>query len=95
MINVEQAEHEDVSGVLRGLIVRLDDRLSARDVTFIAEFIDAGELGLALEQMADALSEDEQPITPSERADMSVLADRMKMGERVPRVLQVCPDRVD
>jgi hypothetical protein len=40
---------------LHGLLIRLDDRLSGKDVTLIAEFIDANELGLALEQIADVL----------------------------------------
>jgi hypothetical protein len=39
-------------------MILLEDRLSARDLVFVAEFIDVGELGLALEQMADALCED-------------------------------------
>jgi hypothetical protein len=42
----------------------------AKDVTLIVEFIDANELGLALEQMADVLSEDELPLSADERADM-------------------------
>ncbi len=58
----------------------------------MAEFIDVGEFGLALEQIADVLSEDEQPLTPDERSDMLALARRMKMGGRVPRVLEYCPE---
>jgi hypothetical protein len=46
-----------LQGVLRGLLIRLSDRFSDQDLLLIAEFIDANELGLALEQMADALSE--------------------------------------
>ncbi|MFC9687256.1 MafI family immunity protein [Kribbella sp. NPDC056951] len=54
----------------RGVNLRLDDRLPRQDQVWITEFIDANELGLALEQMADALSEDDCPISPEERADM-------------------------
>jgi len=39
------------------------------------------------------LSEDEQPLTPDERADMLALVERMQMGDRVPRALQFCPER--
>jgi hypothetical protein len=74
-----------VPGPLHGLLIRLDDRLSGKDVTLIAEFIDANELGLALEQIADVLSEDEQPLTPQERAAMLALVDRMQMDDQVPR----------
>jgi hypothetical protein len=91
---MDQAGYEHISGVLRGLTVRFNDRLSERDMAFIVELIDVGELGLALEQIADALSEDELPLSPTERADMLALADRMKMGERIPRVLRVCPNRL-
>jgi len=48
---------------------------------------------LALEQIADVLSEDEQPLTTDERSDMLALVERMKMGERVPNALAFCPDR--
>lgn len=79
--------------MLHGLLIRLDDRLPGKDVTLIAEFIDANELGLALEQMADVLSEDGQPLSADERADMLALAARMRMGDRVPRALTFCPAR--
>ncbi|WP_275415312.1 MafI family immunity protein [Planotetraspora silvatica] len=67
--------------------------MSGKDLNLIAEFIDANELGLALERMADVLSEEELPLTAGERADMLALVDRMQMGDRVPRALSFCPDR--
>jgi len=90
---VSRAYYEEIAGDLRGLLVRLDDRLPGKDVTLIAEFIDANELGLALEQMADVLSEDAQPLSADERADMLALVDRMQMDERVPRALAFCRER--
>lgn len=90
---MNRAYYEEIAGQLHSLLIRLDDRLPGKDVTLIAEFIDANELGLALEQMADVLSEDEQPLTPDERADMLALVERMQMGDRVPRALQFCPER--
>jgi hypothetical protein len=84
---------EEIAGVLRGLLIRLDDRLPAKDVTLIVEFIDANEDGLALGQIADVLSEDEQPLAAGERADMVKLVDRMQLGDRVPRALSFCPER--
>ena len=89
---MERAYYEEIAGLLHGLLIRLDDRLPGKDVTLIAEFIDANELGLALEQMADVLSEDERPLTRDERADMLALADRMQMDDRVPRALAFCPE---
>lgn len=90
---VDRAYYEEIGGLLHGLLIRLDDRLPGKDITLIAEFIDANELGLALEQLADVLSEDEQPLSADERADMLALVDRMQMGDRVPRALTFCPAR--
>lgn len=41
---------------MRGLLIRLADRVPAKDVTLIAEPIDTKVLGLALEQIADVSS---------------------------------------
>jgi len=63
----------------------------AKDLVLIAEFVEFGELGLALEQMADVLSEWDLAVSDDERADMLALADRMKISERIRRVLEFCP----
>lgn len=88
---MDRAYYEDIAGHLHGLLIRLNDRLPGKDVTLVAEFIDANELGL--EQIADVLSEDKQPLSADERADMLALVDRMQMDDRVPRALAFCPAR--
>lgn len=93
MPHMDRAHYQEIAGLLHGLLVRLNDRLPGKDVTLIAEFIDANELGLALEQIADVLAEDELPLTADERADMLALAAQMQMSDRVPRALAFCPDR--
>jgi hypothetical protein len=90
---MDRAYDEEIAGRLHGLLIRMDDRLRGKDITLIAEFIDANELGLALEQMADALSEDEQPLASDEQADMLALVERMQMGDRVPGALRFCPKK--
>lgn len=90
---VDRSYYEEIAGEMHGLLIRLDDRLPGKQITLMAEFIDANELGLALEQMADVLSEDEQPLGADERADMLALVKRMQMDDRVERALQFCPDR--
>ncbi|WP_169743428.1 MafI family immunity protein [Knoellia sinensis] len=90
---MDRAYYEEIAGQLHGLLVRLDDRLPGKDITLIAESIDANELGLALEQMADVLSEDEQPLAPDERAEMLALVERMQVGDRVRVALRFCPER--
>lgn len=90
---VDRAYYEETAALLHGLLIRLDDRLPGKDVTLIAEFIDANELGVALEQLADVLREDEQPLSAVERADMLSLVVRMQMDDRVPHALTFCPAR--
>ncbi|WP_157181295.1 MafI family immunity protein [Actinopolymorpha alba] len=89
---MDTAYYEDVAGKLRGLLIRLSDRLQRTDQILIAEFIDVNELGLALEQMADVLSEDEQPLSAEERSDMLAVAEQMDVGDRVSRALASCPN---
>ncbi len=57
------------------------------------EFLDHNELGLALEMIADWLSERSAGITDGERTEMLRLAVEMHMDDRVPRVLSNCPTR--
>ena len=85
--------YEEIAGRLRGLLIRLDDRLGRQDQLWTAEFIDHNELGLALEQMAGALAEDEQPVTADERGDLLALAATMGIEEGVARALSFCPAR--
>ncbi len=48
-------------------------------------------MGLALEQIADVLCEDEQPLTADERADMLGLVERMQMDDRSQRRSRSAP----
>jgi hypothetical protein len=90
---VDAAYYEQLAGELRGLRIRLGDLLAPTDADLISEFIDHNELGLALEQIADLLSEDSTPIHVAERSDMLSLARRMGVEARVEAALRLCPDR--
>ena len=90
---MDGAYYEEIAGTLRGLVIRLEDRLERPTVVFVTEEIDANELGLALEAIAGGLSERGQPLERGERADMLALAERMQMGEDIPRALALCPSR--
>ncbi|UQX89633.1 MafI family immunity protein [Jatrophihabitans telluris] len=90
---MDGAEYEEIAGQLRGLLIRLDDRLSSTDGSLIAELIDVGEVGLAVEQMADQLSEYDQPLAADERADLLTLVERLQLTDRAVRALATCPDR--
>ncbi|MFN8076286.1 MAG: MafI family immunity protein [Kineosporiaceae bacterium] len=76
---------------LLDVLDRLHDRLPTGQVEFIRELIDAAEWGIALEQIADCLSEDEAPLRGDERAALVALNERMGGGERVPGALSTCP----
>jgi hypothetical protein len=90
---VDRVGYDEIARDLHDLVIRLADRLTAKDRLLIAEFIEVGEVGLALEQIADVLSEYEQPLTTEERSDMLSLVERIRMGTRVPHALSFCPDR--
>lgn len=81
----------DLRGRLLGALIRLEVRLPAGQVTFIHEYIDAGEWLLALEQLADVLAEDEIGLRDDERAELLALNASTGMGRRVPDVLGGCP----
>lgn len=81
----------ELRGRLFAVLVWLDDRLPADQATLIHEFVDVGEWGLALEQIADVLSEDEIGLRDDERAELLALNSRMEMGDRVPHALGFCP----
>lgn len=77
---MDAESYEEISGSLHGLLIRLMDRLPGHEVVRVSQFIDHNELGLALEQIAGVLSEEELPISADERADMLALAERMQLG---------------
>lgn len=91
MSNDQVSNHEQISGQLLALVIDLGGRLTAQQQTWAHEYLDANELGLALEMIADWLSEDSRPITRLERDVMLALADQMTMGDRVARALELCP----
>jgi len=82
---VDSAYYEEIAGRLRGLLIRLSDRLSAQDLRAVTEYTDANELGIALEVMADVLSAYELSIAPDEPSDMLALHTECRWVARSPR----------
>ena len=79
-------------GRLLALLIIVEDRLSAEEVSWAQEYLDHNELGLALEIMADWLSEAEAPLSTDERATVLGLASDMEMSDgRIERALAFCP----
>lgn len=77
--------------MLFGLLIQLGDRFADDDTRQFHEFIDVGEFGLALEQMAGAFAGTGAAITDDERDGMLALGRMMQMDDMVPRALAACP----
>jgi hypothetical protein len=90
-VAMDRGYYENLQGKLRGLLIDLEDRLTPQTCAFVDEFIDHSECGLALETMAEMLSEAASPITSDERDRMLELATEMGMNDRVPGHLALCP----
>lgn len=89
---MDAAYFEDLAGRLYGLLVVLDDRIGSEHAQLLHHFIEVGEYGLALEEIAGTLAQDQVAITGQERAGMLALAARMKLeANLVPRALAACP----
>jgi hypothetical protein len=91
-MRMDTGYYEELAGRLYGLLISLDDRIGSDQAGMLHHFIDVGEYGLALEEIAGTLAQDAIAITGQERGDMLALAARMKLeGGLVPRALAACP----
>ena len=89
---MDAAYYEDLAGRLYGLLITLDDRLGGEQAHEFHHYIEVGEYGLALEEIAGALAQHAIAITDQEREDMLALVRHMKMDDDlVPRALTFCP----
>ena len=88
---LDSAYYEDLAGRLYGLLIGLDDRLDREAARQLYHFIEVGEYGLALEEIAGALAYATVAITDQERRDMLALTATMNMDDLVPRALGFCP----
>jgi hypothetical protein len=82
---------KDLAGRLYGLLILLEDRLGSEQAQLFHHFIEVGEYGLALEEIAGPLAQDKIAVTDQERGDMLALVRRMKMDGLVPDALWFCP----
>jgi hypothetical protein len=59
---MDAAYFEDLAGRLYGLVIVLEDRLSGEQAQLFHHFIEVGEYGLALEEIAGALAHSGSPL---------------------------------
>ena len=85
------ASFVDLHGRLSGLVILLEPRMKSEDANLIYHFVEVGEYGLALEELAGYLALAGTPITDQERNGMMALAATMQMDDNVPLTLAFCP----
>ena len=76
---MDTAYYEELAGRLYGLLIGLDDRIGSEQARLLHHFIDVGEYGPAMEEIAGTLAQDTIAITGQECAAMLALAARMKL----------------
>ena len=64
---LDPAYYEDLAGRLYGLLIGLEDRLDRHDAQQLDHFIEVGEYGLALEEIAGTLAHAQVPIAGNVR----------------------------
>jgi hypothetical protein len=82
---------EDLAGRLYGVLIAVEDRLGSERAGEAHYYIEVGEYGLALEEIAGVLGLAQAAITSQEREDMLALAHRMKIDDIVSHALESCP----
>jgi hypothetical protein len=85
------ATHSDLTGRLHGLVILLGWRLTLDQARSADSLIDASEFELALEMLANRLSEDATAIPDDVRRDFEKISQQMGNAERVMRPLDLCP----
>ena len=75
----DPAYFDDLAGRLYGLVIIFSDRLPADQAEWLHHVVEAGEYGLALEDLAAMLAYDKITVTDQERGDIAALARRMRM----------------
>jgi len=61
---LDAAHFEELQGKIRGVLIDVAHLLTASQAGLIEEFIDANELGLALEDLGDALFDAGAKLSP-------------------------------
>jgi hypothetical protein len=89
---VEAGYYDELRGRLVGLLIQLEDRLPPADRTWIEEFIDQAEYGIALERMCELLGEATASISAKERSDLLALGATMGISPSVGQILDAVPD---
>jgi hypothetical protein len=80
----DPAYFEDLAGRLYGLVISLSGRLPADQAQWLHHVVDAGEYGLALEDLTAMLAYGKIAVSDQERSDIEALARQMAMDLAPP-----------
>lgn len=89
------AEHADLTGRLRGLVIMLGGDLTLDQARHVDELIDGAEFPVALETLAECLAENRTPVPDSIRRDFERLSTQLGNHDRVMEPLAACPTAPD
>jgi hypothetical protein len=84
-------DRDELERRLHALGVSVADRLTDEQADWFAEFLNVDEFALALECLADWLSEDDVPMSEGELGEATLLATAMGNADRVTGPLKLCP----
>lgn len=87
MTEFAQSYYDEINGRLRAILVQVADSLPDRTREFVADELDANELGLSLETIVEALNESGTWVDSRIVAELSDLAAKMNMNVDVSAAL--------
>ena len=79
MVAYSQSYYDEIRGKLHAVLFVVADQLPRMTVDFVAEELDANEIGLALETIVEGLAATSAPVPRHIVDDLAELADRMQM----------------
>jgi hypothetical protein len=85
----------DLTGRLRGLAIRLDDRLTIDQTRAAEDLVDDDRFGAALEALAAALRDQGASLPADLRTDFDRLAAPLENGPAVAELLAGVPTEAD
>lgn len=78
-----QSYYDDIRGRLRAVLFTVADVLPEDTLHFVAEELDANELGLSLETLVDVLEEISAHVSRETVSELAALNDVMRIGINV------------
>ncbi len=92
MVSYGQSYYDDIRGRLQAVLFSVADLLPASTYEFVAEELDANELGVSLETIVDVLAESSAPVPVDIVDSLADLSKTMRMDCDVRAILATVND---